>query len=132
MSKRFTADRAKPNTQWATANALRVTVLARIVDQDQLICRIHDPHVIEGLTYPANARWLFAADGTFLWYNDGRATRAELDNLKLVEEWSEELHRPKKVKSTKIEAVELPQTLINPDIPELPKKKNLLQRILGG
>lgn len=131
MSQRFTTYRARVNTQWATNNGTRVTVLARIA-QDYLICQIHDPHVIEGLTYPANARWLFAADGTFLWYNDGRATRTELDNLKLVEEWSEELHRPKKVKSTQIEAVELPQTLINPDIPELPKKKNLLQRIIGG
>lgn len=58
--------RIKPiGSEWVTSGGQRVKLLG--YDGWNVMIQICDPHVIEGLTYPANARWVYTRHGSFIW-----------------------------------------------------------------
>lgn len=120
-------------SEWITKGGLRAKLLARGEDATVMV-RICDQHVIEGLNYPANARWMFTYQGSFIWEQGphNSMSTAERDVLKIVGPWVEPT-QPVVDENRPVELAELPQTMINPDL-EIPKKKKkgVLARFLGA
>lgn len=117
-------------SEWVTKGGHRVVLLSHSVS-DAMV-RICDPHVIEGLTYPADARWIYTRYGSFIWSSGlhDRLSPAERDNLKIVGPWVQPT-QPVVDENRPVEPAELPQTMINPDIPFPKKKRGIVERFLG-
>lgn len=126
----------KPGDLFVSEGGQRLSFL-RERESGEYVFIVMDPHEIEGLKYPAGARWCFSGTGEFLWETpEGRST--EVPGLNIARKWTaEDQARREKLLEDAFEAeqndvrpVQLEERMPLPEPPPEAEKKPLGQRLL--